>query len=95
MKEHGIDVILCPTYIGVASEIGTGQYWRYTAIWNILDQPAIVFPTGLTVDPKTDVLDPTFKPRNTDERREYKKCKHRCFPIAGAATRSRAVLTEI
>ncbi len=56
MKERGVDVILCPAYVGVAAELAQGQYWLYTSIWNILDQPAITFPTGLKADPKIDVV---------------------------------------
>ena len=75
MKEHGVDFILCPPYTGAASEIGTGQYWHYTAIWNILDQPAVIFPTRLVTDPQVDKVDPSFRPRNHEEKREWKKCK--------------------
>ncbi|KAL2862797.1 amidase signature domain-containing protein [Aspergillus lucknowensis] len=73
MNEHGVDFILCPPYTGAASEIGTGQYWHYTAIWNILDQPAVIFPTRLVTDPQVDKVDPSFRPRNPEEKREWKK----------------------
>lgn len=75
MKERGVDVILCPTYVGVASELGTAQYWLYTSTWNILDQPGAVFPTGLKADPKVDAIEADYKPRSPVDEREYKKCE--------------------
>lgn len=75
MKERGVDYILCPTYVGVAAELGTPQYWNYTAIWNILDQPAVIFPTGLKADPGIDTAETDYKPRSGAEKREYEKCK--------------------
>lgn len=64
MKDRAVDFILCPTYLGVASELGTSQYWNYTAIWNILDQPCAVFPTGLFQDPKIDKVEANYSPRS-------------------------------
>ncbi|KAF8548986.1 amidase [Imleria badia] len=59
-RKQNIDVLLCPAYPGVAARHNTARYWAYTAMWNLLDYPAAVFPTGLAVDPKVDVIDPTF-----------------------------------
>lgn len=73
MKERGVDFILSPTFNGVAAGLGESQYWNYTAIWNILDQPCTIFPTGLFHDPAIDKADPEFKPRNEAEEREWKK----------------------
>ncbi|KAI1620801.1 amidase signature domain-containing protein [Exophiala viscosa] len=73
MKERGVDFILCPAYVGVAAELATGQYWLYTAIWNILDQPAVTFPTGLKADPSVDVVEADYKPRSAQDEREFKK----------------------
>ncbi|KAI2773959.1 amidase [Daldinia loculata] len=42
---HPVDVILSPAGPSVASKHGTGRYWGYTSQWNLLDYPAIVFPT--------------------------------------------------
>lgn len=75
MKERGVDFILCPTYVGVAAELGTPQYWSYTAIWNILDQPAVIFPTGLKADPALDPVEAAYTPRSPVDEREYKKCE--------------------
>ncbi|KAK1959772.1 amidase [Colletotrichum sublineola] len=73
MKERNVDFILCPAYVGVAAKCGTAQYWHYTTIWNILDQPSITFPTGLHVDPAVDIVDIDYKPRSATDEREYKK----------------------
>ena len=72
MKDRGVDFILCPTYPGVAAIEGTPQYWYYTAIYNVLDLPTAIFPTGLFQDPKLDVL-PAYEPRSDVEAREWKK----------------------
>jgi amidase len=73
MKERGVDFIISPTYLGVASELGTSQYWNYTAIWNILDQPCVILPTGLFQDPAVDKAETTYKPKNETDEREWKK----------------------
>lgn len=71
----GIDVLLCPSYVGVAPEVGTPTYWLYTALWNVLDLPALVFPTGLKVDQELDVVDKDYKTRSDLEAFEYGKCE--------------------
>ncbi|PYI12048.1 amidase [Aspergillus sclerotiicarbonarius CBS 121057] len=76
MKSRGVDFILCPAYAGVASVLGESHYWNYTAIWNILDQPAAVFPSGLSVDLQLDQLsgeDKTYTPRGEVDEREWSK----------------------
>jgi hypothetical protein len=81
MKERGVDVLLCPAYVGVAPELASGQYWLYTAIWNILDQPAVTFPTGLKAEPEIDVVETDYRPRSAEDEREYKKCKSGRFSL--------------
>lgn len=39
-----VDVILCPVGPGAAPPFDNAKYWGYTAQWNILDYPALVFP---------------------------------------------------
>ncbi|KEF54134.1 uncharacterized protein A1O9_09929 [Exophiala aquamarina CBS 119918] len=73
MKERGIDFILCPAATGVAAELNVGKYWPYTAIWNILDQPAVAFPTGLKADPSIDLVETEYKPRPGHDEREFKR----------------------
>ncbi|KAJ5810410.1 uncharacterized protein N7503_002628 [Penicillium pulvis] len=76
MKSRGVDFIISPTYTGVAAVYGESHYWNYTAIWNVLDLPSVVFPSGLTVDSKLDALteqDQKYKPRNEVDEREWEK----------------------
>ncbi|KAH8430289.1 uncharacterized protein LDX57_007957 [Aspergillus melleus] len=73
MKARGVDFILSPAYVGTASVLGESEYWNYTAIWNILDQPAAVFPSGLVVDPVLDPVDTSYSPRDATDAREWRK----------------------
>lgn len=59
-----VDVILCPTGPGVASLHDTARYWSYTSIWNLLDYPAAIFPSGVVVDVKADPRDDGYVPVN-------------------------------
>ncbi|KZO91396.1 amidase [Calocera viscosa TUFC12733] len=56
-NKSGCDVVLCPPFPGTANPHDTAKYWAYTAIWNILDYPGIVFPSGLKSKPLIDVLE--------------------------------------
>ncbi|KZT62249.1 amidase [Calocera cornea HHB12733] len=56
-NESGCDVVLCPPFPGTANPHDTAKYWAYTAIWNILDYPGIVFPSGLKLEPSLDVME--------------------------------------
>ncbi|KAF4851885.1 putative amidase [Colletotrichum siamense] len=73
MKDRGVDFILCPAYVGPPARLGEAQYWHYTTIWNILDQPSMIFPTGIHVDPAIDLVEEDYKPRSAEDEREYKK----------------------
>ena len=76
LKSRGVDFIISPTYPAAAAVLGESHYWNYTAIWNVLDLPSAVFPSGLTVDRELDVLsaqDKGYKPRNEVDEREWKK----------------------
>jgi amidase len=41
-----VDVILCPAGPGAALPLNSARYWGYTAQWNILDYPALIFPVS-------------------------------------------------
>ncbi|KAI9638645.1 amidase signature domain-containing protein [Dioszegia hungarica] len=45
----GVDVILCLPGPGPAPILGTSKYWCYTSIFNLVDYPAGVLPTGTFV----------------------------------------------
>jgi amidase len=85
MQERGVDVILCPTYVGAAAEHETAHYWLYTSIWNLLDQPGVVFPSGLKVDDELDPINDTFQPLNEIDSKEQKKYDPRKFVDAPLA----------
>ncbi len=57
-RASGIDVLLCPPFPGPACPHDTARYWGYTAVYNILDYPGIVFPSGLKADASVDVKTP-------------------------------------
>ncbi|UKZ71116.1 uncharacterized protein TrAtP1_012079 [Trichoderma atroviride] len=52
--ENTVDAIICPVAPGVATKHNTAKYWTYTAVWNLLDYPALAFPVG-KVDKTIDV----------------------------------------
>ncbi|KAJ7102729.1 amidase signature domain-containing protein [Mycena epipterygia] len=54
-NSQNVDVVLCPVGPGPAPLLGTAKYWGYTNVWNFVDYPAAVFPTGLYSDPVVDV----------------------------------------
>ncbi|KAJ7457356.1 amidase signature domain-containing protein [Mycena latifolia] len=56
-NSQNVDVVLCPVGPGPAPPLGTAKYWGYTNVWNFVDYPAAVFPTGLYADPVLDVKD--------------------------------------
>ncbi|KAK5312773.1 hypothetical protein LTR93_011194 [Exophiala xenobiotica] len=79
MKQRGVDCILCPVTNGVATRQGNNEYWFYTGLWNILDQPALAFPTGLEVDPELDPAEVDYLPLNENDRREHAKYSPEVF----------------
>ncbi|ODV91805.1 hypothetical protein CANCADRAFT_21597 [Tortispora caseinolytica NRRL Y-17796] len=83
MKELGIDIILCPAYFGPAALSHDTEHWAYTALFNSLDMPGSVFPTGITVDPKIDAED-SFKARTEYEAKQRAKYLNAPEKYAGA-----------
>ncbi|KAM0791673.1 hypothetical protein ACM66B_006265 [Microbotryomycetes sp. NB124-2] len=69
--EQDVDVILCPNAPYPAPQPGTAKWWAYTSHFNVVDHPAVTFPTGLQVDLKLDELSEeesaSFEARNPDE----------------------------
>ncbi len=45
-----VDFVICPVFVGPASAHDTAKYWNYTALWNFVDYPGVVVPTGLKVE---------------------------------------------
>ncbi|OQE39199.1 hypothetical protein PENCOP_c007G07661 [Penicillium coprophilum] len=76
LNHRGVDFILSPTYPAAAAVMGESQYWNYTAIWNLVDLPSVVFPSGIIVDPKLDAFtehDRKYVPRDEVDEREWRK----------------------
>lgn len=73
-----VDFIISPTYVGCApvcidDGIAGPYYWGYTSLFNVLDLPTLVFPTGLKQDPKVDLKDTSYSPRSDIEKIEHDK----------------------
>ncbi|KAK5947441.1 hypothetical protein PMZ80_001591 [Knufia obscura] len=62
-----VDVILCPPSFGAATPHDQSKYWGYTAQWNLLDYPGVVFPVT-TVDPVKDPRDESYVPKNEQDK---------------------------
>lgn len=73
-RDDIIDVLLCPVGPGCAPPLDSARYWGYTAQWNLLDYPALVFPTGLQCGPE-DVREEGYEPRNEDDRYNHELCE--------------------
>ncbi|KAL2861175.1 amidase signature domain-containing protein [Aspergillus lucknowensis] len=54
-NDAGIDAVLCPTTPYSTVENGKFAYVGYTGVFNVLDYPAVSFPSGVTVDKSVDV----------------------------------------
>ncbi|GMM30976.1 hypothetical protein DAMA08_037210 [Martiniozyma asiatica (nom. inval.)] len=101
--ENKVDFIISPTYVGVAPVcIEDGKagpyYWGYTSLFNILDLPTLVVPTGLYQDPKIDVKDSSYTPRSTIDKIEQDKYIPELFegaPIALQVTGRRYFDEEV
>lgn len=61
-----VDVILCAPSFGAATPHDQSRYWGYTAHWNLLDYPGVVFPVT-TVDAAKDPVDTEYVPRNEED----------------------------
>lgn len=71
-----LDAMLCPVGPAPAQPVGTTKYWPYTSMWNLLDWPAAVFPTGLYVEEGDDHQSLTVEEaRNADEEHLYRTCE--------------------
>jgi Asp-tRNA(Asn)/Glu-tRNA(Gln) amidotransferase A subunit family amidase len=77
-----VDVLLCPVGPGCAPPLDSARYWGYTAQWNLLDYPAIVFPTGLQCGTE-DAREEGYEPRNEDDRFNYELCEFSCAIVLG------------
>lgn len=72
--EGTVDVILCPVGPGAAPPLDCARYWGYTAQWNLLDYPALIFPVT-KVNPEVDVVDQDYRPMNEKDEYNYQLWK--------------------
>lgn len=80
-NETGVDAIICPSAPGVAPKHDTAMYWGYTAVWNLLDYSAAVFPVD-KVDKTVDLKYERKECMSGADEQEWEKCKHESTPIA-------------
>ncbi|KAK5171848.1 uncharacterized protein LTR77_003484 [Saxophila tyrrhenica] len=66
-EEKLVDVVLCPVGPSCAPLLETARYWGYTAQWNLVDYPCLVFPTGLQCS-EVDKVDSDYHPRNEKDK---------------------------
>ena len=62
--EQDVDVVLCPMFVGPACAHDTAFYWNYTALWNFVDYPGVVFRTPVDALKKGDESYPAGEPLN-------------------------------
>ncbi|GAC93893.1 probable amidase [Pseudozyma hubeiensis SY62] len=53
-NERGLDCLLCPVMCSTAPRPGTIKYWGYTSVFNLVDYPGVVFPSGFKADAEVD-----------------------------------------
>ena len=76
MNERGVDFILSPAYVGAGALQGSAKYPHYTSIWNVLDLPSVVLPSGLGSDKNVDTRDESYNPRSEIDEAEWRACKY-------------------
>jgi amidase len=74
--DTAVDVILCPAGSQTAPKLDTARYWGYTAQWNLLDFPAVVFPVDKVGFKPTLDLDAEGEPITRDFG-EYERFQHK------------------
>lgn len=70
-----VDVLLCPVMPGVATRHGTAKYWSYSAVWNLLDYPALAFPVGRVDRDRDAVKSKRIKFMSDHDRWNWSLCK--------------------
>ncbi|KAH7071237.1 amidase signature domain-containing protein [Paraphoma chrysanthemicola] len=65
---QNVDVVIAPAFVGPACAHDTAFYWSYTALWNLVDYPGVVFPTPIKAE-KGEKYAEDYKPLG-------KECAH-------------------
>nr|POE77485.1 putative amidase [Quercus suber] len=84
-----VDVLLTPVGPGCAPPLDSARYWAYTSQWNLLDYPALVFPTGLWCGSEDKAREES-PPRNEQDKYNRELCK--CLPVAMLCGTCRSML---
>lgn len=53
-NDLGLDCLLCPVMGSVAPRPGKIKYWGYTSVFNLVDYPGVVFPSGFVANSELD-----------------------------------------
>lgn len=71
-NEANVDVVIAPVTPGTAQPLDSSRYWGYTAVWNLMDYPAISFPASKMIGgyPKK-LSDIPYVPKNELEEDIY------------------------
>ncbi|KAM0473625.1 hypothetical protein ACHAPX_008030 [Trichoderma viride] len=72
--DNTVDAIICPVAPGVATQHNTAKYWTYTAVWNLLDYPALAFPVG-KADKTIDVKENRKRFLSDLDKENWKLCE--------------------
>jgi amidase len=67
-QQQDVDVVIGPAFVGPACAHDTALYWTYTALWNFVDYPGVVFPTPVRAEAQEN-YEEGYKPLSDD-------CKH-------------------
>ena len=65
-----LDGVIAPVFAGPAAKHRTAKYWGYTAQWNCVDYPVLVFPVT-KVDPELDQPVKDYTPLNDHDKYNY------------------------
>ena len=70
-NDAGVDVVLAPVTPSTAPPLGATPYWGYTAIWNLLQYPAITFPASRFIRgwDQLDLSGQKYHPKNELEKK--------------------------
>lgn len=78
--EHRLDALLYPPASTTATPLDEWKCITYTMLWNLLDYPAVIIPTGRVceTDSADGIENATFGP---EDKENYKLCKYyvRCL----------------
>lgn len=66
--DQDVDVVISPSFVGPACAHDTAFYWMYTALYNLVDYPSLVFPTPIKARER-ESYSPNYSPLS-------KECQH-------------------